>query len=89
MYDKAHAVVIYNISYIIYDSRTRLTPVMRKIMPTINGAVASPFETFRPRTRLPSDRKATSANRITTTPRMVSDAPKKRRKLVFFSTSIE
>ena len=67
---------------VTYDSRMRLMPVIRKIRPTINGAADSPFDTCNPKTGLLSDRKATKANRTTTTPKIVSDAPKKRRKLV-------
>lgn len=51
-------------------------------MPTINGAADSAFDMLRPKTGLPSDRKATKAKSTTTTPMMVSVAPKKRRKLV-------
>lgn len=51
----------------------------------MKGAAASAFDTVSPNTGFLFDRKAISANSMTTTPRMVSDAPKKRRKLVRFS----
>ena len=66
----------------------RLIPAPKKTSPNKKGTAASTLDTLMPQIDLPSERKATQANRRTEMQRRVSSVPKIVRKLAIYGKDL-